>query len=177
MNLPFIPKSKTQAGKDASKGKEAEDMVQQVFKELAIRSGFDFERNYDARSSGGHNFARRCGDFTWYMQVDDVRAHGVVEVKELKALGAFPYSRLDQIGKMRRRTLAGGMADVLIRVAPNTADECWLWEGVEWFADNKVDYRASWDLRLLKTYHTLTAIPLMQMFNSMSPASLNRMRR
>lgn len=166
----FIPRSQTAAAKRGVQGKEAEDAVAEFLADLALNKIFDYERNYDARSSSGHNLARRCGDFTWYMKYRDAAMHGVIEVKETNSTTSLPYANFEnhQIGKLLRRKFAGGNAFALIHIGANTETPSWVWASVEWLQANRTEERKSWDLRTLTKYTTLDEIPAMAILRALA---------
>lgn len=100
-----------------SQGKKAEDQVKDYFKSLEHLSGFDWERNPDARAAGGR-FQVRTGDFyAYYKPAGQVFGRCVnIEVKETKIASRLPagnFSR-DSIARCYKRSLAGVLTLILI---------------------------------------------------------------
>lgn len=124
----------------AVRGKYAEDKVRDRLKTLAERrADFDFERNYDARSSMGR-IGKRTGDFTFY----SLDGHGVIEVKQLKHDFRLPRKNFDPEKKfsiLKKRRLAGGAVIVIVYHSTN---DVWRLVPFEFF-DERRD-AASWDL-------------------------------
>jgi hypothetical protein len=123
-----------------TRGKYAEDQVRNALKALsALRADFDYERNYDARTSMGR-IPARAGDFTIF----DAGSHGIIEVKQVDHDYRLPKKNFDpkKFGKIRMRQLAGGKVSVLVYFTPSK-----LWRVVpfEYFYARKD--QPSWDLR------------------------------
>jgi hypothetical protein len=129
----------TQLKERATRGKYAEDKVRDELKALSDRRAyFDFERNYDARSSMGR-IPRRAGDFTFYTST----GHGVIEVKQVNHEFRLPKKNFnpDGFGVLRKRALAGGKIIVLVFHTPT---RIWRYIPFEWF-DERRD-QTSWVL-------------------------------
>jgi hypothetical protein len=142
----------------ADRGKASEDAVQALLSSISTKNCFDFERNYDARSSQGHSYARRCGDFTWYLKVLGRSLHGVLEVKETEADARLPYSNMEahQVGKLLLRSGAGGSALVLIH---HSKIDRWRCVPISFFEQR--EGRGSWKLDSWETYAKLEHTPVM----------------
>jgi penicillin-binding protein-related factor A (putative recombinase) len=107
--MTTAPKAFTEA---ANKGKVAEKKVATFLKAWSdARAGTDWHRVYDAHSSGGR-FNRVVYDYAFFGK----GFHGGIEVKEVAHGYLLPHKNfgLDQVAKLRKRQLAGGLAIVLV---------------------------------------------------------------
>ena len=130
----------------ANRGKYAEGQVRKVLEKLNNNIiAFDFERNYDARSSMGR-IPARAGDFTFF----GVR-HGVIEVKEVDHDFRLPKKNFnpDKFPKIRKRQLANGLVVVLVY---HRTTELWRHVPFEFFYDRRD--LPSWVLSDFPTFKT-----------------------
>lgn len=139
----------------ANRGKTAEKQVQTFLEKLSRdKAGFDFERQYDARSSRGR-LPSQTGDYTFYVQSPKgSRLHGAIEVKEVEHDFRLPKKNFseDQIARLRRRSWAGGYIVVIVK---HTTTKVWRVPPFPWFDDNKS--QPSWDLSEFPTYASAAA--------------------
>jgi hypothetical protein len=139
----------------ADRGKEAEKAVQKFLTDLSNRvAQFDFSRIYDARSAGG-KFPSRPGDFEFYRKMFDGSAvNGLIEVKEVAHDYRLPAKNFKpgQLGKLRKRQLAGGRIIVLVKHTPTGR---WRRPEFDWLWERSGD--PSFDLRDFCEYGTLEA--------------------
>lgn len=135
---------KKAAGK---RGKYAEGKVRDFLVSLKERkTGFDFERKYDARSAGGR-FPAQAGDFGFFTY----GLHGLIEVKEVDHAVRLPEKNFssEQRAKLQLRALAGGLIVVLVYHTPLKA---WRVPPPWAFSGERVP---SWDLSRFPTYKSV----------------------
>jgi hypothetical protein len=143
----------------AGRGKYAEGKVrEQLLKESQRRAGFDFERNYDARSSMGR-IPRRAGDFTIYgydigIGGPTAAGHGVIEVKEVEHDFRLPKKNFnpDGFGILRKRELAGGLVAIIVY---HRTTKLWRSVPFQFFWENAGE--PSWDLTQFFGYSSAKA--------------------
>ena len=129
-------KVKSEAGQ---RGKYAEGKVSLHLAKLSTKyAEFDYSRIYDARSAGGR-FPSRPGDFEFWAP----KLHGLIEVKEVDHLCRLPSKNMkkEQIAKLRKRELAGGLILVLVYFTPLAS---WRSIPLNWLQVRCAD--PSWDL-------------------------------
>lgn len=141
-----------------TRGKYAEDKARdELRKRSADNARFDYERNYDGRSSMGR-IPARAGDFTFFVgalvdgnAVIEPVSHGVIEVKQVAHDFRLPRKNFDpaKFGILRKRELAGGK--IVIIVYHSTTGK-WRVVPFGWFVALKDN--ASWDLTTWPTYNT-----------------------
>lgn len=134
----------------AVRGKYAEEKVRDVLKLMSAKDiGFDFERNYDARSSMGR-IPRRAGDYTLYYR----GGHGLLEVKQLAHAFRLPAKNFDKkkFPILNKRRLAGGVVWVIVYFTPIDA---WRIISFDYF-DGDRD-ATSWDLSQFPTFPSALA--------------------
>ena len=127
--------------KKAQQGKSAEAEVQAFLKKIDESTvEFDWHRGYDARAAGG-KFQRVAGDFSFYWP----QGHGIIEVKEIAKGARLPYSNFSesQVGKARKRAMAGGTVIVLIYTK---ADDVWRRVPIDEFKHRPGPEFGSWDI-------------------------------
>jgi hypothetical protein len=142
-----------------TRGKYAEDKVRdELRKRSADNARFDFERNYDGRSSMGR-IPARGGDFTFYVGTDangeGEIAHGLIEVKQVAHDCRLPRRNFDpdKFGILRKREMAGGK--IVIIVYHSTIGK-WRCPPFGWFVALKDN--ASWDLTTWPTFNTVREV-------------------
>lgn len=127
----------------ANRGKGAEKQVHDYLKEIsARRARFDFERLPDARAAMGR-FKSMVADFEFFLP----GVHGVIEVKETKHSFRITKDKLEQLPRLQKRAMCGGLAIVLIYFSSPK-----VWRAML-ATDLKVGL-PSWDLSLYQTYAT-----------------------
>jgi hypothetical protein len=132
------------------RGKAAEKEVRVYLERLSFKyAGFAYERIYDARSARG-KFPARAGDFEFYAS----RLHGLIEAKEVEHDFRLPNKNLkkEQIARLRKRQLAGGLVFVLIN---HTTSGLWRSVPVEWLHERSA--QPSWDLSEFPTLPSAAA--------------------
>lgn len=139
------------------RGKYAEGKVREILERLnSQHAKFDYGRIYDARSAGGKGIPGRPGDFEFYAP----GLFGLIEVKEVDHPFRLPKKNLDkeQIAKLRKRQLAGGVIFVLIL---HTTTGLWRRVPIDWLHERAG--QPSWDLSEFITHGTadVTLQPLM----------------
>lgn len=150
----------------ANRGKRAEDLVRQHLKDIAAaHANFDFQRNQDAHSAGGHMSVPQVGDFAAFVLERNSQApmfrvsrNFVIEVKEVKHDFRLPYKNFsaDKVARIRKRELAGAEGVVLIRFMP--ADE---WRAVPtsfFYSRDAEKPSGSWDLSAVPVEDYRTAL-------------------
>lgn len=146
----------------ASRGKRAEAALQKHLTKLKDREGsFDFQRQYDARSARGR-FPAQVGDHLLFrrrpgpnverqglLEPTQYVFHGALECKEVHHNFRLPSKNFgaEQIGKLRRREMAGGIVIVAVF---HTTNMKWRFPPFSVFRDNPA--AASWDLSDFPTY-------------------------
>lgn len=127
----------------ANRGKWAEARAQEYLGQLSnARAEFDFERLPDARAAMGR-FKSQIADFAFFMP----GLHGVIEVKETKHSFRLAKDKLEQLPRMHKRALAGGLCIVLIYFSGPR----------KWRAVRAIELEVglpSWDLSLYQTFDT-----------------------
>ena len=146
----------------AVQGKYAEGKIRDELRRRGNEdSGFDWERNYDARSSMGR-IPRRAGDFTYYWQqpLDDRlllrhRGHGVIEVKQVKHDFRLPRKNFDPDGWgiLVKREMAGGKIVVIVF---HSTTKKWRVVPFGWF--KSLRDAKSWDLTTWPMYDKAQAV-------------------
>lgn len=129
----------------ANRGKNAEKAVSTYLTALSQKvAAFDWHRQYDARSASGR-FPAQPGDFAFYRK----GCHGLIEVKEVEHDYRLPKKNFDndQIAKLHKRALAGGMIGIVINF---TTTKKWVLVPLEFYRLN-LDL-PSWDLRGFEQY-------------------------
>ena len=127
----------------ANRGKWAEARTQEYLTHLSARySEFDFERLPDARAAMGR-FKAMIGDFEFFRP----GVHGVIEAKETKHSYRIAKDKLEQLPRLHKRAMAGGLCIVLIYFSGIK-----LWRAVE--ATCLEVGRPSWDLSGAPTFGT-----------------------
>lgn len=125
------------------RGKAAEKEAHDYLKELsARRAEFDFERLPDARAAMGRVKAQ-IGDFEFFRP----GTHGVIEVKETKHSYRIAKDKLEQLPRLHKRAMCGGLCIVLVHFS-----EVKLWRAMP--ATDLAIGKPSWDLSLYQTYAT-----------------------
>ena len=127
----------------ANRGKWAENEAHEYLKYLSSkRAEFDFERLPDARAAMGR-FKAMIGDFEFFMP----GTHGVVEVKETKHSYRIAKDKLEQLPRLHKRSMCGGLCIVLVHFS-----EAKKWRAVDaqWLPVGK----ASWDLSIFPAFNT-----------------------
>lgn len=129
----------------ATRGKYAEEKVRESLKSLkAEHLDFDFERNYDARSSMGR-IPARAGDFTFFGMTSTGRSyHGLLEVKQVAHAFRLPRKNFDpkKWPALERRQEAGG---VVLVIFYSSSHGMWKAIPLSWFVKQGV--KPSWDTR------------------------------
>lgn len=127
----------------ANRGKWAEARTQEYLTQLSnARAEFDFERLPDARAAMGR-FKAQIADFAFFMP----GLHGVIEVKETKHSFRLAKDKLEQLPRMHKRALAGGLCIVLVYFSGPR----------KWRAIRAVELEVglpSWDLSTYQTFDT-----------------------
>lgn len=127
----------------ANRGKWPEARTHDYLKALsARRSEFDFERLPDARAAMGR-FKAMIGDFEFFMP----GLHGVIEVKETKHAYRIAKDKLEQLPRLHKRAMCGGLCIVLIYFSGIK-----LWRAVA--AEQLEIGKPSWDLTQYPTFNT-----------------------
>lgn len=153
MSLSQFKKPAVKTVSAAKRGKVAEGKVRDYLKALEAQTvHFTFNRIGDAGDARGA-FAAQAGDF----QAFGWGKNWLIEVKEIQYAYRLPHGNFgpEQVGKMRKRELAGSIPIVLIY---HRNEKLWRCPGFSTFL-----YRegGSWDLREVKTQtlpETLDAI-------------------
>jgi hypothetical protein len=133
----------------ASRGKRAESALAAYLKKTKeSHASFDYQRQYDARSAGGR-FQSQAGDYLVWRLKDTVPFSAVIEAKQVHHDYRLPSKNFsgEQIGKLRRRQLAG--SGVLILVF-HTTTGFWRCVPFKLFTDNPSV--PSWDLSEYTTW-------------------------
>jgi hypothetical protein len=135
-------------GKNAvgQRGKYAEGKVKDFLtKHAASKVDFDWERLPDARSAMGRMKAQ-IADYSFFMP----GVHGVIEVKEVEHDVRLPAKNFgdDQIAKMYKRQLAGGVPVVLVY---HKTTGLWRCPDYNWMREERA---ASWNLSDWSTFTT-----------------------
>lgn len=121
----------------ADRGKAAEKAVQAYLQEVSAKNArFDFERLPDARAAMGR-FKAMIGDFEFFSPGQ----HGVIEVKETKHSYRISKGKLEQLPRLHKRAMCGGLCLVVVHFS-----ELKRWRAVQ--AINLPIGKASWDLSL-----------------------------
>lgn len=135
-----------------TRGKYAEDKVRDELKRMGeAHAGFDWERNYDGRSSMGR-IPRRAGDFTYYWyRCMGTLGHGVLEVKQVQHDFRLPRKNFDPDGWgiLKKRELAGGKVVVVVYHSTSKKWRCPPWGWFQSMRDAK-----SWDLTTWPQFNT-----------------------
>lgn len=134
------PASKTVSS--ANRGKVAEAKVRDYLKELEAQSVyFTFNRIGDAGAARGA-FVAQAGDF----QAFGWGKNWIIEVKETQHAYRLPHGNFgpEQVGKMRKRELAGSVPVVLIY---HRNEKVWRCPSFSTFLSRE---GGSWDLRDVK---------------------------
>ena len=130
----------------ADRGQYAQGKVQDFLKSVARRNAVvDWERIYDARSSGG-KIPKRPGDYAVFAP----KHHIWIEVKQTAHNSRITKQSLTQIPKLTIRELAGGT--IIILVYHSTTK---LWRAPQFSIFRDCPAVPSWDLSDLPTFDTV----------------------
>lgn len=125
----------------ADRGKWAENQAHEFLADLSARRlRFDFERLPDARAAMGR-FKSMVGDFEFFTPA----AHGVIEVKETKHAFRIAKDKLEQLPRLHKRAMCGGICIVLVHFSSPK-----LWRAML-ATDLKLGL-PSWDLSTYQTF-------------------------
>lgn len=137
------------------RGKDTEKEVKKALTALSNRyAAFGFERNFDARTAGGH-IGRQTGDYRFFAP----KLHGVIEVKALKHDFRLPRDRFikktptgltnNSLERLHNRALCGGLIIVLVH---HTTTDRWRVVPLKFLRDG--EHKPSWDLSPFETFAT-----------------------
>lgn len=158
MSHVTIVTGKKEAG---TRGKYAEDKCRtELEKWSANDAGFDYKRNYDARSSMGR-IPKQAGDYEYFFcEVPDdslliaprKRGHGLIEVKQVAHDFRLPNKNFnpDGWGMLRRREMAGGK---IVPIIYHSTTKKWRYVPFGWFL--AMGPKPSWDLSVWPQFNTV----------------------
>jgi hypothetical protein len=141
-----MPMFKEDKAEKADRGKSAEKAVRAALAAYSAKHAeFDWERLVDSRSSRGRVSAQ-VADFAFFFPC----GHGAIEVKTIAHDFRIARSKVPQLPKLRKRTLAGGHCFLLVYHSTNKA-----WRAVR--VQNLAPDVPSWDLSGFAPYTSADA--------------------